>query len=87
MFISIDYTRIFTIIYDYVRLFAIILLHWQKPKRLYAITSISKDDYFTHCTTIISLFFSVYIIVIIAIMHDYVHYLFRKLLLFYFKLR
>ncbi len=53
MFISIDYTRLFTNLYDYIRLYPIILL--QIPKRLYAI--ISKDDYFTYCTTIISLFF------------------------------
>ncbi len=33
-----------------------------------------KDDYFTYCTTIISLNFSAYIIAIIAIIHDYVHH-------------
>ncbi len=45
-----DYLRIN---YDYIRLFAIILL--QNPKQLYAI--IPQDDYFTYCTSIISLIF------------------------------
>jgi hypothetical protein len=39
-----------------------------------------KDDYFTYCTTIISLIFLAYITALIASMHDYVHYCNRKLL-------
>jgi hypothetical protein len=74
------FNRLYAIISDYFRLFPIILL--QNRKRLYAI--IPKDDNFHYCTTIISLIFSTYII---AIMHDYVHYFYRKLLYVLFHLR
>ncbi len=77
---------IITIIYNYIRLFAIILL--QKPKRLYPI--ISKDDHFTYCTTIISLNFFLHILLPVRLSQLYTIMciiFFRKLLYVLFYLR
>jgi hypothetical protein len=83
IFISIDYMRLFTIISDYTRLF-----YYQNPNDYTQLLHhLPKDDYFTYFTTIISLFFSAYIIAIIVIMQDYVHYFYSKLLYVLFYLR
>ncbi len=53
-FISIDYTRLFTIMHDYLRLF-----HCENPNDYSTLLHyLQKDDYSTYCTTIISLIFS-----------------------------
>jgi hypothetical protein len=53
IFISLDYTRLFTIIYDYLRLF-----HCENSNDYFTLLHyLQKDDYFTYFTTIISLIF------------------------------
>ncbi len=82
-FISIDYTRLFTIMHDYLRLF-----HCENPNDYSTLLHyLQKDDYSTYCTMIISLIFSgTYfcdycdystIMCIIFIANCYIYYLFE----------
>ncbi len=72
------FNRLYAIFHDYFRLYVIILLqHPNDYTRL--LHYLTKDDYFTYFTTIISLIFSAYIIAIIAIIHDYVHFLLQAI--------
>ncbi len=81
--ISIHYTRLFTIItiiYDYLRLF------YYKNQNDY--TRLSQSRIISLIALwLFHLLFSAYIIAIVVIIHDYVHYFYRKLLYLLFYLR